>query len=131
MADKKTVLLVEDEDTMLFALSGALEQAGFAVFSATDGEQGLTLAREKHPDLILTDLKMPRMGGLEMIQELRKDDWGKHVEILILTNVSDVNALDTAMKEGAFFYMSKSDSSMADVVDMVRSRLGSGHLDPA
>ncbi len=131
MPGKKTVLLVEDEDTMLFALSGALEQAGFGVLTATDGEQGLKLALEKHPDLVLTDLKMPKMGGLEMIHELRQDDWGKHAEILILTNVSDVNALDAAMKEGSFFYMSKSDSSMADVIDMVRSRLGSGHLDPA
>ena len=131
MDAKKTILLVEDEDTMLFALTGALEQAGFSVLTATDGAQGLALALEKHPDLILTDLKMPKMGGLEMIHELRQDDWGKHVEIVILTNISDVNALDAAMKEGTFFYMNKSDSSMADVIDMVRSRLGSGHRDPA
>ena len=118
-----SVLLVEDEEPMRIALSGALEQAGYTVYTGSNGEEGLKAAVEKHPDLILTDLKMPKMGGLEMIRELRKDEWGKNAEVIILTNISDVTALEAAMSEGAFFYMVKSDSSMADVLEKVKSRL--------
>ena len=122
---KHSVLLVEDEEPMRLALSGALQQAGYIVYTGNDGEEGLKLALEKHPDIILTDLKMPKMGGLDMIRQLRNDDWGKKAEVIILTNISDVNALESAMSEGAFFYMVKSDSSMADVLEKVKARLAS------
>lgn len=124
MTDQRTVLLVEDEDVMRMTLSAALEGAGYAVVAASNGEEGLKLALEKHPDLILTDLKMPKMGGLEMIRSVRQDAWGKGAEVIILTNISDAAALEAAMTEGAFFYMVKSDSSMADVVAKVKSRIG-------
>lgn len=124
MTDARTVLLVEDEDVMRTTLSAALSAAGYQVLEAQDGEAGLTLALDKHPDLVLTDLMMPKMGGLEMIRSLRRDPWGENVEVIILTNVSDTEALETAMKEGAFFYMVKGDSSMADVVAKVKSRIG-------
>lgn len=121
---KHTILLVEDEEVMRLTLAGALQQAGFEVLTAADGEEGLKLALEKHPALVLTDLKMPKMGGLQMLEELRKDEWGKGVEVIILTNISDAEALEIAMQEGAFFYMVKGDSSMADVVAKVKSRIG-------
>ncbi len=110
---------------MQMALRGALERAGYAVLAANDGEEGLKIALEKHPDLILSDLLMPKMGGLQMIHELRKDEWGKAVEIVILTNISDTSALEQAMSEGTFHYLVKSDSSMEEVVEKVKSRLGS------
>jgi CheY-like chemotaxis protein len=118
-----TILLVEDEEIMRVTLQGALEEAGLKVLCAADGEEGLKMALEHHPALVLTDLQMPKMGGLEMIRTIRQDAWGAGVEIIILTNISDAAALETAMQEGAFFYMVKSDSSMADVVAKVKSRL--------
>ena len=120
---KHTVLIVEDEATMANTMSDALTNEGFETFIAVDGEQGLKMALEKHPDLILTDLNMPNMDGLAMIHGIRKDDWGKDVEIISLTNVSDVAALETAMSEGTFYYMVKSDVSLADIVTKVKSRL--------
>lgn len=120
---KHAVLIVEDEMTMANTMSDALTNEGFTTYIATDGEIGLKMALEKHPDLILTDLNMPNMDGLSMIHGIRKDDWGKGVEIIILTNVSDVAALETAMSEGTFYYMVKSDVSLADIVAKVKSRL--------
>ena len=108
---------------MANTMSDALTNEGFETYIAVDGEQGLKMALEKHPDLILTDLNMPNMDGLAMIHGIRKDDWGKDVEIIILTNVSDVAALETAMSEGTFYYMVKSDVSLADIVTKVKSRL--------
>lgn len=123
MSEQKTILLVEDEAPAALALQGALTHHGYTVIVAEDGEKGLALAKEKHPDLILTDLKMPKMGGMEMITELRKDEWGKDVEVIILTNMSEVEMLEKAMENKAFFYIIKGDSSMADIVSKVELRL--------
>ncbi len=123
MNEKKTILLVEDEAPAALALQGALTHHGYDVLVAEDGEKGLAVAKEKHPDLILTDLKMPKMGGMEMIAELRKDEWGKDVEVIILTNMSEVEMLEKAMENKAFFYIIKGDSSMADIVSKVELRL--------
>lgn len=123
MAEKQTVLLVDDEAATVLALENVLKDEGFEVLTAVDGEEGLKVALEKHPDIILADLKMPKMAGLEMIREIRKDAWGQKAEIIILTNVSDVESLEAAMSQNTFYYIVKGDSSMADIVTKIRARL--------
>jgi len=118
-----TVLLVEDESAVSNVLGSALEREGYKVLKAGNGEDGLRIALLDHPDVILADLVLPRMGGLEMIRTIRKDPWGAKAEIIILTNVSDVQTLEEAMSQDTFFYMVKGDSSMEDIVKKVRSRI--------
>lgn len=120
MDTKHTVLLVEDEAPAALALSQVLKDEGFEVMTAGDGEEGLSIALEKHPDVILADLKMPKMGGLAMIHKLREDAWGKSAKVVILTNASDVESIEQAMTEGAFQYLTKGDSSMDAIVEKVR-----------
>ena len=122
MAHEK-ILVVEDDGATALALGEILKDEGFDVTIQGDGEAGLKSALELHPDVILADLKMPKMGGMEMIKEIRKDEWGKGVEILILTNVSDIAVLEEAMTHNAFHYFVKGDSNIADVVAKVRERL--------
>jgi CheY-like chemotaxis protein len=123
IAEKKTVLLIEDEGATRLALADVMKGEGFEVLTANDGEEGLKTAIEKHPDIILADLKMPKMTGLEMLAELRKDAWGKDAEVIILTNASDVESLDAAMSLNTFYYIVKSDTGIADVIEKVRARL--------
>ena len=120
---KHTILLVEDEADAALALGNALEHAGYAVTKAADGEQGLKLALSDHPDLILADLKMPKMNGMDMIKEIRKDEWGKKAEIIILTNVTDVGMLEEALSHDTFFYIVKSETSINDVIATIQARL--------
>lgn len=120
----KTVLVVEDEPAVALALTDTLAKEGFAVLSAHDGEEGLTQALASHPDIVVTDLKMPVMTGLEMIEKIRADEWGKNAKILILSNMSDLETLQNAMEKGAFHYMVKGDSSMADIVAAIKKYLG-------
>lgn len=120
---KHTILLVEDEASAALALGNALGQAGYEVKKAGDGEEGLKMALSDHPDMILTDLKMPKMDGMDMIREIRKDAWGKKAEIIILTNVSDVNMLEEAMTHDTFFYIVKGDTSISDVIATIKTRL--------
>ncbi len=124
MADgKKTILLVEDEAPVRMVLQKALQNEGYDVLTGSDGFEGLRIALEKHPDLVITDLLMARMGGMDMIREIRKDDWGKTAEIVILTNVTDVKMLDEAMAQQTFHYIVKGDSSMQSVIEKVNARL--------
>ena len=120
---KSTILVVEDDAPSALALGDKLTQEGFNVVKAENGEEGLKQALSTHPDLILADLIMPKMGGMDMIRELRKDAWGKTAKVIILTNVTDVETVEQAMKEEAFFYMVKGDSTPAEIVAKVRARL--------
>lgn len=121
---KKSVLIVEDEAAVALALTDALAQEGYMILSAKDGMAGLQTALKEHPDVILADLKMPGMNGIEMIEELRKDPWGKTANIIILSNASDLGTLQSAMEQGAFHYMVKGDSSIADILAAVKKHIG-------
>lgn len=123
MSTLATILIIEDEAATALALSDVLKSEGYNVLMEGDGEAGLKTALEKKPDLILADLKMPKMNGLEMIAALRQDAWGKDAEIIILTNASGVESLDTAMAAGTFNYFVKGDTAIADVVKKVHDRL--------
>lgn len=126
MADaRKMILIVEDEAPLSLALGNTLEQEDFEVLTAADGEVGLKLALEKRPDMILADLKLPKMNGIDMIKAIRADEWGKSAHIIVLTNISNATTLDDVMSVGAFHYFVKSDTSMSDIVAAIRSRLQS------
>jgi DNA-binding response OmpR family regulator len=119
-----TILVVEDEAPTSLALCDKLEHEGYTVLRENNGKDGLATALKEQPDLILADLKMPEMNGMEMIRALREDSWGKDAKVIILTNMSDVAKIEEAMVHGAFYYMVKGDSSMNDIVEKVRSQLG-------
>ena len=74
---KKTILIVEDEPVYQEALVNKFNIEGFDTLTAENGEEGLSIALEKHPDLILLDLQMPKMDGIEMAKKLRQDEWEK------------------------------------------------------
>lgn len=117
------VLIVEDEPAVSLALRDTLLQEGFEVETAGDGAKGLEAALAHHPDVIITDLKMPGMDGLAMIDELRKDSWGTTAKIIILSNASDLETLQAAMEHATFHYMVKGDSSVEDIVTAIKKQL--------
>jgi DNA-binding response OmpR family regulator len=124
MSKQQTILVVEDEAPTSLALCDKLEHEGYRVLRAGNGKLGLDTALLEHPDLILSDLKMPDMGGMEMIRHLREDAWGKNAKVIILSNMSDVAKIEEAMVQGAFHYMVKGDSSMTDILEKVRAQIG-------
>ena len=127
---KNKILIVEDEILMLKTLVNTLNNHGFSTLEAQDGEQGLALALKEKPDLILLDIIMPKMGGLAMLKELRKEAWGKEVPIIFLTNLSDPEKIIQATKDYtqtldniAYEYLIKSDYHLADVVKIIKTKL--------
>lgn len=83
------ILLVEDEALIVLVTSIALEEAGHHVMEAVDGVEGLKIAHQEQPDLIITDYMMPRMNGLEMIEKLR--DGGFEGPIVLATAIPEAN----------------------------------------
>lgn len=130
MENKKTILIVEDDLALRSALRDKLVDSGLGVIEAKDGEEGLKIALAEHPDLMLIDIVMPKMGGLAMLGQIRKDDWGKDVKCIILTNVDDIGEIDRAMKlvdiegYGSFEYFVKTDVKIEEVVEKVKQKLG-------
>lgn len=120
---KHTILVVEDESAAVLALGDVLKGEGFEVLTAVNGKEGLATAIAKRPDMILADLKMPEMGGMEMVAQLRNDPWGKDVPIMILTNASDGESVQQAQDLGALEYFVKGDMHMTDIIARIRSRL--------
>lgn len=119
----KKILIVEDDVALLNVLAEKFEREEMAVLKAEDGEEGLATALKERPDLILLDILMPKINGLEMLKNLRRDQWGASVPVLILTNLTDAEKIGEAIKRGAYEFLIKSDWSLGDIVNKVKDRL--------
>jgi two-component system chemotaxis response regulator CheY len=97
----KTVLTVDDSRTMRDMLMLALSEAGYRVIQAEDGIHGLEVLQNEQPDVIVTDINMPRMDGFGFIEGVRGDDRYRVVPILVLTTESDAEKKDRARRAGA------------------------------
>jgi len=120
---EKKILIVEDEVSLLNVLSEKLKLEGFEVLEAKNGEEGLDLALKRKPDLILLDIIMPKMDGVTMLGNLRENNWGKHVPVIILTNLSSGSDILKAVEKKAFSYLIKSDWKLEDVVKKIKKAL--------
>jgi two-component system, OmpR family, alkaline phosphatase synthesis response regulator PhoP len=120
----KTILVVEDDENMTGALVDKFTAAGFTMLSAKNGEEGLFIALEKHPDLILLDIVMPKIDGLAMLRKLREDRWGMHAPVVILTNLSDNAKLAEALEIGVVEYIIKAEVKLSEIVNKVKRVLG-------
>ncbi len=100
-----SILLVDDEIEIIEMLSGLLIEHNYLVFEATSGKEGLRIYREKKPQIVITDLKMPEFSGLDLLKAIRKDD--DFTEIIVLTAYSDSNAIIEALKNQASDFVLK------------------------
>jgi DNA-binding response OmpR family regulator len=123
MSEKK-VLIVEDELPMRQALVSKFQDAGFKTLEAGDGEEGLKIALKEHPDMIILDILMPKMDGISMLKELKKDHWGNAAAVILLTNISDSARLAEALELGIEDYLIKAEWKLRDLVEKVNNRLG-------
>jgi len=86
---KKEVLIIEDDFSILKSITRLLTLKGYEVLHAIDGVAGLKTALDRKPDLILLDILMPGMDGIELLGKLRRDEWGSEVKVIVITNAAD------------------------------------------
>lgn len=106
MADQ-TILVVDDEQDLLDLIEYNLKKEGFGVIKALDGMEGIEKAREEEPDLILLDIMMPKMDGLEVIESMRKDSKMKSIPIIFLTARGDEKTEIEGLNKGGDDYITK------------------------
>jgi len=99
------ILLIEDDEAILKFLQRGLAYEGYQVDSATDGQSGLALARDNPPDLIVLDLMLPGINGLEVLKRIRAED--PEQVVVMITAYSSIEGAIDAMREGAFHYIPK------------------------
>ena len=120
-----TLLIVEDEMMLVESLKLRLQRDGYTVFTAREGKTGLEIALREKPDLILLDLVMPIMDGLSMLEELRKDLWGKTAKVIMLTNLQDEAKTKRARRLDIndTDYILKADSDLNNISRIVAKKL--------
>lgn len=117
------ILIVDDDKLLLNATSDAIEQAGYETILAHDGKEGLETALSTHPDLIILDYNMPELNGIQLIEKLRQDEWGKDVNVILATNVFDLDVINQALALDVPQYILKADSSLDEIVALVKSQV--------
>jgi len=118
------ILIVEDETPLRTALVDTLLNEEFEVLEAKDGSEGLQTALEEKPDLILLDLLMPKMSGIQVMEKLRVDSWGKKVPIIVLTNqIPDDQVMADVTKYEPAYYLVKATLNLDEVVEKVKATL--------
>ena len=105
MSSKARILVVDDEASARSGLEKLLKQAGYTVNTAADGSEALTLAAEHPPDVVITDLHMPVMDGMQLLAKLRQQD--RDLPVLVATAFGDVTAAVNAMRIGAADFLTK------------------------
>lgn len=119
------ILVVEDDPTYLKTLGEFLKRNNFQVILSNDGQRGLETAFKEKPDLILLDIRMPVMSGLEMFTYLRRnEEYGKNAKVIILTNYdSNDKILENVTENLPVYYLVKANTPLEDLLDKIKEAL--------
>lgn len=110
------ILLVEDDNNLREIYEARLQAEGYDITSAQDGEQALVVAKEQKPDLIISDVMMPKISGFEMLDILRNTEGMKETKVIMLTALGQAEDRDRAGSLGADRYLVKSQVTLEDIV---------------
>ena len=118
------VMIVEDDDSLREIYGIRLTAEGYAVVSARDGEEALAVAVKERPDLIVSDVMMPKITGFDMLDILRSTPETKNIKVIMMTALSSEDQRERGENLGADRYLVKSQVGIEDVVNVVHEVLG-------
>lgn len=119
---KAQILIVEDETLLNEAYETVLKHEGYEVYKAFNGEEALEILKDTVPDLILLDLRMPKMDGLTFLAELQKKEHPNY-KIIVFSNYDVQKDIDSSFDLGATHYVLKAYASPKELVRIVRNSL--------
>jgi len=119
---EKKVLIVEDDKDFLSILKIKFTTEGFSVATAENGEEGLAAVEKEKPDLIISDVLMPKLDGIEMTKKIK--ELNEDAKIILLTNIKDADYTASIKKTGSLDYLIKSDLRINDIVEKAKIKLG-------
>jgi DNA-binding response OmpR family regulator len=118
---KDTILIVEDDEDFLFILKTKFESEGFLVLTTKNATEGVNIAEQKNPNIILSDVLMPNMNGIEMAKSIRES--GNNVPIVFMTNLKDIDYIKEIQNSKNFACIIKSDTRINEIVQKVKEYL--------
>ncbi len=116
----KTILVIEDSATQALHLQGLLEEAGLQVIWAPDGQSGLKMALQAHPDLIVLDVQLPDMNGFQVCQDLKSQNDTQHIPVIMFTRHDDPEAVVLGLQTGVVDYIPKDAFADAVLIEALR-----------
>jgi two-component system response regulator VicR len=120
----RRILIVEDENALNDAYRMILTKAGYDVATAFDGREALERIHDKEPELILLDLRMPRMDGIEFLRHVKLLDEHPRVRVIVFSNYDMQKEIDEAYRLGAERYILKAWASPKELLQVVQDTLG-------
>jgi CheY-like chemotaxis protein len=120
----KVLLLVEDDPLLINMYQSKFSSEGFQVFTATDGEAGLALVKSEKPDIVILDIMMPKLDGIEVLRRIRQDPALKDIPVLMLSNLSEAAKQREAAQLGAKEFLVKANLTPTQVVQKIKQHLG-------
>jgi len=118
------IMVIDDDDRLLSLYEATLKSQGYRVTTASDGEQGLARVIQEKPDLVLLDIMMPKVHGINVLDILKATPDTKDIKIIILTAISDEKTKEKALFLGADDFIVKAESSITDILDRIQKVLG-------
>ena len=125
------IMLVEDDTNLLEIYGARLLAEGYEVVSAKDGEEALAMAVKEKPDLIISDIMMPKISGFDMLDILRSTPETKNAKVIMMTALNQAEDKERADKLGADRYLVKSQVTLEDVAQAAKEALGEAAPAPA
>ena len=120
---KQTIMIVEDDSFVMDIYKTKLSQEGFSVVEAENGVEALKKLKMTKPDLMLLDIIMPYMDGLEVLKKMKENEDTKNIPVILLTNLSQKEEVDKGMELGAKDYLIKSHFTPSEVLEKIKSCL--------
>ena len=120
---RQTVLVVDDEPNLRFVVRSTIESPNYQVIEACDGDEAWSLIKERRPQLVLLDVKMPRRSGFEVLSLIRGDPELRGTQVMMLTSSDDQADIDAGLLAGADFYLTKPFST-TDLIARVAEAIG-------
>jgi len=126
----KNILIIEDDQIVANVYRNKLAVEGYKVEVASDGEAGLRILRTFKPELVILDLMLPTITGVDVIKEIRSEPDFIKVPIIVFSNTYMTNLIQDAWRAGANKCLSKSSCTPKDVIEVVRQTIGSSGAMP-
>jgi len=118
----QTVVIADDESTMRLLVHATIDSDDYTVLEATDGAQAWAMVQEKNPSLVLLDVQMPGLSGLEVLRLIKSDPAHKKTKVILLTSKAQETDIETGLLAGADFYLTKPFSPL-DLLSRVEEAL--------
>ena len=119
-----TILMIEDEPVFRLIYRGVLQNAGYKVLEAADGQTGWNMVKEHKPDLILLDLILPKISGHEVLHNIRSDATTKHIPVVIFSVMGQEKDIERSMSLGANEHRLKGMESPGKILNLIQQLLG-------